>query len=84
MSCLLRFLCCVLLCMTTCGCADRRPSQVVDLDQYVFEQTLQQCYERTQNLLHDAPELTRRTSFEQCMSRSGYEKDTYAHLWINI
>ena len=80
---LLRLVVCALLCMTLCGCADR-PSQIVDLDQYVFEQTLQQCHERTTNLLHDAPELTRRTAFEQCMSQNGYEKDTYAHLWINI
>ncbi len=75
---------CTLLCLgMVCGCA-QRPSQIVDLDQYVFEQTLDQCYNQVRNMASDAPELVRSTYFDQCMERNGYGPETYKDRWINI
>ena len=66
------------------GCAQPSPPQQVDMAQYMFETALSTCQQRTNDLMHDSPELCRRSYFEQCMDSHGYSRETYKHLWINI
>jgi hypothetical protein len=81
---MLKYLLSACLCLGLCACAKETPSPIVDLDEYVFQQAIKVCYDRTQAMTSDSPELFRVNYFEHCMSGYGYEPSSYKHLWLNI
>lgn len=72
------------LCVGLCACAKETPSPIVDLDEYLFQQAVQVCYDRTQAMASDSPQYVRTSYFEQCMAGHGYEPSSFKHLWLNL
>ena len=64
------------------GCAADKPSQIVDLDEYVFEQALEDCRQRSIDF--NPYKGSRRSYFDMCMGDRGYEPATYKHIWLNL
>ena len=64
------------------GCAADKPSPIVNLDEYVFEQALEDCQRRAIDF--NPYKGSRRSYFDMCMSDKGYGPATYKHVWLNF